>query len=284
MAIYNNTGILRRVLVCPPDFYEIVPVSDFSRTALERGDKVDHVKAQAQHSELVSALHDAGVEVCYIEEPDPTRHWAVYARDFAVNSPQGAVICRFKYAERKGEEIPGEKQLRKLGVPIYGRIERGAWEGGDNRYIDEKHLATGQGERSTMPGIYNAQQIFAPQGIKVHGLQTPTKWTHLDGIFAPLNRSVALLISTEVPQWFVGFLEGRDYRIINIPAEKVEGTLALNLVALGKDRVLSFKTNTYVNEVMRAEGFTVYTPDLTEFVDRGGGPHCLTFEIDRDMY
>lgn len=124
------------------------------------GVKVDHKKAQGQHDELAAALRDAGVELCYIEEPDPTRHWAVYSRDFAVNSPEGIVICRFKYAERKGEEIPGEKQLKKLGYKIIGRIERGAWEGGDNRYVDEKHLATGQGERSTWPGIYNAQEIL----------------------------------------------------------------------------------------------------------------------------
>lgn len=282
MPIYNNTGVLRKVLLCPPQFYEIVPVSDFSRTALERGDKVDHAKAQAQHGELAGALKDAGVEISYIEDPDPTRHWAVYARDFGVNSPEGVVICRFKYAERKGEEVPGERQLRKMGYRIYGRIERGAWEGGDNRYIDEKHLATGQGERSTWPGIYNAQQIFKNQNIQVHGLSIPTKWTHLDGVVAPVAKGLALVMRSEVPEWFIGFLEGRDYRLVYIPAEKVEGTLALNLLCLGNDRVLSFKTNPIVNEVMRAEGLTVYTPDLTEFVDRGGGPHCLTFELERD--
>ncbi|MDR3576138.1 MAG: arginine deiminase family protein [Anaerolineaceae bacterium] len=283
MAIYNNTGVLRKVLLCPPTFYEIVPVSDFSRTALERGDVVDHAKAQSQHNELVGALQDAGIDICYIDEPDPTRHWAVYARDFAVNSPQGAVICRFKFAERKGEEIPGEKQLRKLGIPIFGHVEKGAWEGGDNRYVDEKHLACGQGERSTMPGIRNAAEIYAKMGIKVHGLMTPTKWTHLDGIFAPIAKGLGLIIKSEVPEWFLGFLEGRDYKLIDIPAEKVEGTLALNLLCLGNDRVISFKTNPYVNEIMRAEGIHVYTPDLTEFVDRGGGPHCLTFELERDL-
>jgi N-dimethylarginine dimethylaminohydrolase len=282
MAVYNNTGVLRKVMLCPPTFYEIVPVSDFSRTALERGDKVDHVKAQAQHDELAACLRDAGIELFYIEEPDPTRHWAVYARDFAVNSPQGNVICRFKFAERKGEEIPGEKQLRKLGYPILDRIERGAWEGGDNRYIDEKHLATGTGERSTWPGIYNAQAIYEKIGIKVHGIPIPPKWTHLDGVFAPIARGLGLIIRSEVPEWFVGFLEGRDYKLINIPAEKVEGTLALNLLCLGNDRVLSFKTNPVVNAIMRAEGLKVYEPDLTEFVDRGGGPHCLTYELERD--
>jgi N-dimethylarginine dimethylaminohydrolase len=282
MTVFNNTGVLRKVLLCPPTFYEIVPVSDFSRTALERGDKVDHKKAQAQHDELAAALKDAQVEVTYVEEPDPTRHWAVYARDFAVNSPEGVVLCRFKYAERKGEEVPGEKQLRKLGLKIRGRIERGAWEGGDNRYVDEKHLATGQGERSTWPGIYNAQKIFEPLGIQVHGITIPTKWTHLDGIFAPVARGLALVIKSEVPDWFIGFLEGRDYKLIDVPADKVEGTLALNLLCLGHDRVLSFKTNHYVNEIMRSLGLNVYTPDLTEFVDRGGGPHCLTFELERD--
>lgn len=282
MAVYNNTHVLRKVLLCPTTFYEIVPVSDFSRTALERGDKVDHAKAQAQHDELADCLRDAGIDVNYIEEPDPTRHWAVYARDFAVNSPQGAVICRFKFAERKGEEIPGEKQLRKLGVPIVGQIEKGAWEGGDCRYIDEKHLATGTGERSTWPGIFNAQKIFENIGIKVHGIPIPPKWTHLDGVFAPVAKGLALVIKQEVPQWFLGFLEGRDYRLIDIPAEKVEGTLALNLLCLGNDRVISFKSNPVVNEVLKAEGLKVYTPDLTEFVDRGGGPHCLTFELERD--
>ncbi len=282
MTITNNTGVLRKVMLCPPDFYEIVPVSDFSRTALERGDKVDHVKAQAQHDELAGCLRDAGIEVFYIEEPDPTRHWAVYARDFAVNSPKGVVICRFKFAERKGEEIPGEKQLRKFGHTILDRVQRGAWEGGDVRYLDETNLATGQGERSTWPGILNAREIFARQGIKVHGIETPTKWTHLDGVFAPLRKDLALVAKSEVTGWFLGFLEGRGYRLIDVPADKIEGTLALNLLCLGNDRVLSFKTNPVVNAIMKAEGFKVYEPDLTEFVDRGGGPHCLTFELERD--
>ena len=50
------------------------------------------------------------------------------------------VIGRFKYSERRGEQVAGEKQLRKLDYKIFGRIERGCWEGGDNRYIDERNL------------------------------------------------------------------------------------------------------------------------------------------------
>lgn len=282
MAVFNSTGVLRKVLLCPPTFYEIVPVSDFSRTALERGDKVDRRRSEAQHQELSATLQEAGVEVAYIEEPDPMRNWAVYARDFGVNTPQGVVICRFKYAERKGEEIPAEHQLGKMGFKVLGRVEKGAWEGGDVRYVDEKHIACGQGERSTWPGIRDAQRVFSELGIRLHGIETPTKWTHLDGVFAPVARGLALVIRSEVPEWFIGFLEGRDYELIDIPAEKVEGTLALNLLCLGNDRVVSFKSNPVVNEALKAHGLKVYKPDLTEFVDRGGGPHCLTFELERD--
>ncbi|MFQ6100264.1 MAG: dimethylarginine dimethylaminohydrolase family protein [Anaerolineae bacterium] len=282
MAVFNSTGVLRKVLLCPPTYYELVPVDDFARTAIERGAKIDKRKAQAQHDELADVLRSAGVEVYYIEEPDPTRHYAVNARDFAVNSPEGIVIGRFKYSERRGEQVAGEKQLRKLGYNIFGRIERGCWEGGDNRYIDERNLATGIGERSTWPGIQNAQELFEGMGIKVHGIVIPQKWTHLDCVFAPVAKGLAIIMKSEVPEWFLGFLEGREYELVDIPAEKSEGEVALNVLCLGNDRVISFKTNTYVNQVLKSLGLTVYDPDLTEFVDYGQGPHCLTFELERD--
>jgi len=37
-----------------------------------------------------------------------------------------------------------------------------------------------------------------------------------------------------------------------------------------------------VNRMLEADGFTVYAPHLREFTKMGGGPHCLTFEIERD--
>ena len=282
MPVHNGTGVLRKVLLCPSTYYELVPVGDYARTAIERGDKVDHEKAEAQHNELVDIYRDAGVEVFWTEEPDPTRHYAVNARDFAVNSPEGFVICRFKYSERRGEEIPGEKQLRKLGYNIYGHIERRCWEGGDNKYIDDKNLATGTGERSTWPGIQNAQDIYAKQGIKVHGIPFPPKWTHLDCLFAPIAPKLALIVKSEVPDWFVGFLEGREYELIDIPVDKAEGEVALNVLCLGKDRVISYKDNSYINDILKSHGLTVYAPDLSEYTERGQGPHCLTCELDRD--
>jgi N-dimethylarginine dimethylaminohydrolase len=55
-----------------------------------------------------------------------------------------------------------------------------------------------------------------------------------------------------------------------------------NVLALGNDRVLSFAENRIVNKMLEAQGFVIYAPHLREFTKMGGGPHCLTFEIQRE--
>ncbi len=89
-------------------------------------------------------------------------------------------------------------------------------------------------------------------------------------------------MKSEVPDWFVGFLEGREYELIDIPVDKAEGEVALNVLCLGKDRVISYKDNSYINDILKSHGLTVYAPDLSEYTERGQRPHCLTCELDRD--
>jgi len=158
----NSTGTLRSVLVCKPTHYELVPVSDTARDAQDRGETVNHEVAQAEHDEMVAMLKDEGIDCVYIK-PDPTRHWAVYAR----MTKDGALIGRFRYLERKGEEVQAEEALREYGVPIIGHITKGAFEGGDCWYIDEHTLAVGCGNRSTNSGIDEAAEILAKHDIEV---------------------------------------------------------------------------------------------------------------------
>ena len=167
MPVHNGTGVLRKVMLCPSTFYELVPVDDFARTALERGDKVDHDKARAQHEELADIYRDAGVEVCTIEEPDPTRHYGVNARDFAVNSPGGVVIGRFKYSERRGEEVPGEKWTTAL---LPGRKLR-LYNLRSSRGESESSAVAGKAETisiSTTRTSRPAPVSEAPSGREIH--------------------------------------------------------------------------------------------------------------------
>lgn len=77
------------------------------------------------------------------------------------------------------------------------------------------------------------------------------------------------------------FLKDRGWRLLPVPEEQVMHT-GCSVFALGEGRVLSFAENGSVNELLRAEGFTVLAPSLREFTKMGGGPHCLTLELQRD--
>src|SRR5262245_59065862 len=121
----------------------------------------------------------------------------------------------------------------------------------------------------------NAQEIYAKQRIKVHGIPIPPKWTH-PNCLPPVAPKLALILKSEVPLWFMGFFEGREYELIDLPVDKVEGEMALNVLCLRRDRVVSFNENTLMNDILKSHGLTVYTPNISEYTERGQGSHCLT--------
>ena len=81
----------------------------------------------------------------------------------------------------------------------------------------------------------------------------------------------------DVVQWL------KSKKIEIIPASFKE-TMALgcNVVALGNDAVLSTLGATGLNANMRAAGFKVYDPDMSMFVQAGGGVHCMCQPLRRE--
>ena len=59
-------------------------------------------------------------------------------------------------------------------------------------------------------------------------------------------------------------------------------TLGCNVVALGRDRVLSTLAAKDLNGKLRAAGFEVYDPDMTMFTWAGGGVHCMCQPLRRE--
>ena len=178
---FNSHGPLRKVLLCPPDYYEELTISEIAQRSVEAGDKVDLLLARAMHAELVDALSGAGVGIFW-EEAQPEHHWQVYTRDFGVNTPCGPLIGRFKYEARWGDEEYAIAAFDALSVKTCGRVTRGAVEGGDSWMLDEKTLVIGSGNRSTIPGIGNAAEIMKPLGVEVMPVEFLAKWNHLDMI------------------------------------------------------------------------------------------------------
>jgi N-dimethylarginine dimethylaminohydrolase len=193
---------------------------------------------------------------------------------------EGFKVSR-KVATEQHQEFA--ETLEQLKVPIIGRVIQGSLEGGDCWYLDEHTLVIGIGNRSTMEGVKEAEKILEPFDIKVIPVQFEAKWNHLDIIFSVVTPKTVMLCLEALPDDFLKYLRQEKYEIITIPGDAVfAGTI--NLLALGDEKVLSFKENKIGNGKLRALGLEVFDPPLSQFLMGGSGPHCLSFELIRDKH
>ena len=58
--------------------------------------------------------------------------------------------------------------------------------------------------------------------------------------------------------------------------------LGCNVMSLGDDRVLAPAASTDLVAKLRANGFTVYDPEMDMFTMMGGGIHCMAQSLHRD--
>lgn len=277
---FNAHGRVRKLLLCPPDYYEELPISEIAAISMDSGDRVDLTLAKRMHAELAACLEESGIELEW-ETPHPEHHWQVYTRDFGVNTPAGPLIGKYKYEQRWGDEEFALEALARLGVEIVGRVSQGAVEGGDSWLLDETTLVIGSGNRSTLRGIEDAAAIMKPLGVEVVPVEFLAKWNHLDMIFSVVAEKLCLYSPDGLPGGYGKLLRDRGWRMLEVPLEEVMKT-GCNVLALGDGKVLSFEENPVVNQMLEAEGFEILAPPLREFTKMGGGPHCLTFELQRD--
>lgn len=280
-AIFNSTGPLKRVLLGKPTYHANIPVSDVARDVDDAGVQWNQEDKYRQHAELESVFRQLDIEVNWVELEPERMPWQMFTRDFGVNSPQGVLIGRFRYLERKGEEIGAKRTLDKLGERLLPQqITRGAMEGGDCFWLDEDTLLIGNGNRSTYAGFENAKEILTEYGKRVLVIEFLSKWNHLDNNFGPLADKLALVNEEALPGYFFGILDALGWELIRLPGEYAR-TSEINVLALGNDRVLSFRGNR-LNERLRAIGLEVFDPEYSIFIEHGGGIHCSTFELERD--
>ena len=276
----NSTGRLRKVLLCPPTYFDFRPINEITRKVLAHGETADIQAVKREHEGFAQAYRDAGVEVA-LAEPDPALPYMVYARDFGACLAEGALIGSFREPVRQGEELHYERRLRALGVPVIGRITRGSFEGGDFWFLDEGTIAHGVVARSDWEGVSSAAAILEPLGYTLVGVQLASRNLHLDMAFNIVAPGVAVCATEQMPEFFLRMLEKRRFELIDVPSEGVFKHHC-NIQCLGDERVLTFAGNTAVNEKLTSLGLTVITPELTQILKGGGGPHCMTFPLLRD--
>ena len=285
-ASFNGRSMvapLRRVLVCSP------------RTAgWNRADKAARWKdlgfrhapnfetAQAQHDVLCGQLRASGAEVIELPPAEQLSLDAVYTHDSSLTVDTGIIALRPGKANRIAEGAHHSASCLNLGIPTAGEVfPPGTTEAGDMVFLDSKTLLIGHGHRTNLAGIQQMRELLAPHGVEVLKAPLPygagpSECLHLMSLISLLDEHTALVDLPWLAVETVELLKYRGFKFIEIDSAERE-TLACNVLALGKNRLLAIEENHRTNASLRQAGYDVRTFAGSELcINGGGGPTCLT--------
>lgn len=280
-GVDSEYGVMRDVLLCPPDNFRWGPTSMISKAALESDREFEPETARAQHTDLVTAYEDAGVR-CHFLEPDPALTYQVFARDSSVMTPWGAYVTQPKQAWRRGEYAPVIRFYQDAGIPIWKMATAGSIEGGDVMIVEPGCVLIGNGEDRTERAT--ADQLaawFEAEGWEARIEPIPGQFVHIDVLVAIIAPKLAAACVDVVSGGLVQWLRAKGFEVLEVPVEAAF-TLGVNAISLGGDRVLTGAGATVLNDQMSAHGLELIAPELEMFTLGGGGAHCLGQPLRRD--
>jgi N-dimethylarginine dimethylaminohydrolase len=285
-GITSEYGALRDVLLGAPDCFrwlgeENAQYSALVRSTLRKGYRFDRGLALRQHAEMVDAYRQAGVSVHLLEASDELPY-GVYARDSSFMTPFGAVICQLASPRRRGEYASTLRFYLSQGIPVYELVSAGNFEGGDFNMIEPGWALIGYtGLRGEEVAARQVGGWMEKEGIEVRYAPIDEYYVHIDLMVCMLAEKLAAVCLDTTEPDVVDWLRGRGIEIVPVSFRDTMG-LGCNVVALGDDRVLSVAQSAELNSKLRALGFEVFDPDMSQFLLAGGGVHCMCQALRRD--
>jgi N-dimethylarginine dimethylaminohydrolase len=245
------------------------------------GLRFDYGVARKQYGEMLDAYAQAGVGV-HILPPAPDLPYQIFARDSSVMTPWGAVIMQLEKPYRRGEYAACLRFFLDAGIPIYDLVTAGNVEGGDFMVLQPGVAACGySGERSIEPAVRQLQSWFEAEGWEFHTYAFDSHFLHLDVQMGMVADGLAVVCVEAVEPELVDWLRSKRIRVIPIPYSDAM-QMGTNVVSLGNDRVLVPASSKNLIAACRAEGLTVYDPDVSMIGNGGGAVHCMCQALKRD--
>jgi N-dimethylarginine dimethylaminohydrolase len=170
----------------------------------------------------------------------------------------------------------------EAGIPIYDMVTAGNVEGGDFMVLKPGVAVCGfSGERSIEPAVNQIKGWFESEGWEFRSYGFDSHFLHLDVQMGMLAENLAVVCTEAVEEEFVTWLKSHGIRIIDVSYGDAMA-MGTNVVALGGERVLVPSTSKRLAEACRAEGLTVYDPDVSMIAAGGGAVHCMCQALRRD--
>jgi N-dimethylarginine dimethylaminohydrolase len=285
-GINSEYGVLRDVLLGSPDAFrwlgeENAQYSALVRDTLRRGYRFDRDLALRQHAEMVDAYRQAGVGV-HLLDASEEQPYGVYARDSNFMTPFGAVVTQLANPRRRGEYANVLRFYLSRDIPVYDLVSAGNFEGGDFNMIAPGCVLIGYtGLRGEEVAARQVGGWMEAEGIEVRYAPIDEYYVHIDLMVCMLAEKLAAVCLDTTDPDIVAWIEAKGIEVVPVSFRETMG-LGCNVVALGNDRVLSSTAAPELNARLRALGFEVYDPDMSQFQLAGGGVHCMCQPLRRD--
>jgi N-dimethylarginine dimethylaminohydrolase len=276
-----------RILMCAPEHfavaYRINPWMDPVRW--ERHARAQALAARAQWAALHGTLRELGAAIELVP-PAAGLPDLVFTANAAVVLDRKALLARFRYPQRQGEEAhfaAAFNALQAQGLidsvkPLPDGI---VLEGAGDCVWDAARAQfwLGWGPRSDLAARRAVEERFGFETVALE-LADP-RFYHMDTALSPLPHGEIMCL----PQAFTA--AGRAAIRARVPAHKrIEispkdgAKLAANAVCLGDTIMLSACSNP-LRAKLAASGYRVITVPLDAFLESGGSAFCLTLRLDR---
>ena len=273
---------LTDILLGPVKHFRWLKTSSVSKKTLRRKTKFDHSIAVSQYNEVVSAYKSAGVNV-HCLTADEELPYQIFARDSSVVTPYGAIITNMSQPWRKGENFRAIETYERLNIPIYDFVTAGTFEGGDFNVIEPGCALIGwEGSegRSEESAALQVKRWMESEGWEIMTADIDPFFVHIDIMVVMLAEKLAAVCTETTDEKIISWLKGKRIRIIPVPFKETMN-LGCNVVALGDDRVLLPKAASTLKKALKAEGFTIFDPDVEMITQGGGGLHCMCQSLRR---
>jgi N-dimethylarginine dimethylaminohydrolase len=297
-GVHNDVGTLRTVAVHRPgDEINLMDPSKYDPTiaALIDDDEQWYWRdrtgpnlelMQKQHDGLVATLEREGIEVVHVDG-SPNDPKAIFTRDQAIAVKGGAIICRmgpvgkeFGYG-RRGEEAYVTKTIAGLGMPILHTVHgTGLMEGGSFSFLTGEVAVVGMGYRQNESGTRQVENVLAEQGVRLIRVPLTGHSLHIDGCIVMVDHDKALINVARLPYWFLDTLEELDIEPIHV--WPTEGQ-AVNCLAIAPGKVIIDTGCPRTVERLNQAGVEAIEIDYYEIRKNGGGIHCSTLPLIRDV-
>lgn len=275
------------ILLVAPTFYDVSysinPWMD--PQAWARDPRGMHRNATHAFDALRSALTSAGFAV-EVAPGSPGLPDMVFPANAAVVLDGKAVLARFRYPQRRGEEQPFAAifdDLRARGlIDAVTLLPEGCYQEGAGDCIwdtSRGHFWAGFGPRSSREAADAMSQHFDRDVVALE-LATAHSY-HLDVCFCPLAGGEVLYYPPAFSEDALRAIRAR------VPAsQRIEASeddlrhFSVNAVNLD-DQVVMTRTTPHLRAEFARRGYRLQEIDLSPFMLSGGGAYCMTLRLDR---